>query len=309
MFARFAWVAFLTLGAPGTILAESEVVRDPSAWDFAPLLYYDRVVCGTVISTSYASVSTADLHMDPPDRRATWGDFKAHAIRVTMQVHEVLRGIATANVDTFLVLYDSGNNPLYPTGGEMVVCLKYHPFLKTYIQGSRYGRYRRAGEDWKSERTARGERTFTDAELRSKIAAVDVDHVAMEAELIIDAIVESADTSDFYGPDSSAAEMLTVTFKIQSIQKGSFPGEMIEMKGLMSGMYLPAWRKHIPRSFVAGQRWMCFLKKNDVGWYPFAGTNGLLRIENEVLIYDDRVPFWHSKQYVDRAIAKARALE
>ncbi len=295
---------------PSTVLATSEIVRDPKSWDFAPLLYYDRVVRGTVISASLTDVGSADLSMFPPWLRATAGNPKVTVVSVTMKISEILRGPLGLENGSFLAVGDIAEAlDVYQAGSELLVCMKYHPLLKVYCQGSDYGIYMRDGTAWTSMMTARGQRTFSDGDVRAKIASMDLEHVASTAELIVKGEVQSVDTTEVAGPDGSTAEMLTVTLNVQSAEKGSFDDDAIQVKALVSGMYLPAWRKHVPTSFVKGQQWLCFLQKNEVGWYPFAGTNGFLRVSESGYIYDDRVPFWYSPEKVAAAIIQAQGEE
>lgn len=292
---------------PTPVLATSEIVRDPSAWDFAPLLYYDRVVRGTVISASLTQVGSADLSMFPPELRATAGNMKVTVVSVTIKISEVLRGPQDLENGVFLAVGDIAEAlDVYQAGSELLVCMKYNPLLKVYYQGSDYGIYMRDGTAWTSMKTARGQRTFSDGDVRARIASMDLEPVALAAELIVKGEVRSVDTTEVAGPDGSTAEMLTVTLNVQSVEKGSFDNDSIQVKALVSGMYLPAWRKHVPTSFAKGQQWLCFLQKNEVGWYPFAGANGFLRISEAGYVYDDRVPFWNSPEKVASAITRAQ---
>ncbi len=297
-------ILVLACAVPIAALASGEVIRDPGAWDFAPLLYYDRIISGTVHSASVTEISAADLSMYPPELRAKIGDPKITVVRVAFQVREVLRGPSAPGQQEFLAVGDVGQAlDAYKSGAELLVCMKYHPLLTTYYQGSSYGVYRREGGAWKSLNTARGERSFGDLEIREKISSMDLKSVVAEAELIVDGEIENVDTTTVLGPDKSSAEMLTLTIRIRSVKKGAFPNDVIQVKGITRGMYLPTWRKHMPHSMVAGQRWLCFLKKNELGWYPFAGANGLLRESDGSYIYDERVQFWYSRDKVVKAIS------
>lgn len=298
---------FLAVVAPLCARAGSEIVRDPNAWDFAPLLYYDRVVCGKVTSASITEIGAADLTMDPPELRAKAGNPPITVVRVSMNVSEVLRGTQELGEQSFLVVGNVGEAlDIYKSGAELLTCLKYHPLLKVYCQTSSYGIYMKDGSAWTSKVTARGQRTFSDRDIRTRISSVDLENVASAAELIIKGKVQAVATSEVTGPDGSTAEMLTIQLNVQSVEKGSFSDDVIEVKALVSGMYLPAWRKHVPTSFAKGQQWLCFLQRNEVGWYPFAGTNGMLEIVEGKYIYDNRVPFWHSPEKVSASITQAQ---
>jgi hypothetical protein len=300
-------VAFLlTITASSLASATTEVVRDPKAWDYAPLWYSDRIVRGPVVSTSYDRVSLSDLWNDSPEVRATrLPNDTIPVVRVAIRVDEVLRGPALPLGQEYAFLaWDMQG--IFPIGLEMVVCLYQHPVLKAYHQASAYGRYVRKRKNWVSEDTPRGRRSFSDADMRGKIASMDLHHVATEAELVFEGDIDSVAWSDFVAPDSTSAALVTLDFRVRSVHKGAHAGEAIQVKALGEGMYLPEWRKHIPPSLEAGQRWICFLRKNEIGWYPFAGTNGWFRVSGDSLIYDERVRFWHSPQEVREAARRAQ---
>ena len=136
---------------------------------------------------------------------------------------------------------------------------------------------------------------------------MEPERVAADAELVLIGTVESVRKSDMIGPDSSWAEQVVLSMKVEKVRKGHFEDQTIDIVMLTRGFYLPAWRKPVPTDYSVGQRWLCFVKRNEVGWYPFAGSNGLFRIQESQLVYDDTVPFWHDMKEVDHMIQSADA--
>lgn len=160
---------------------------------------------------------------------------------------------------------------------------------------------------WRSERTARGTRAFSDEQLRAKIRSVDIAQVAADADLVIEGSLVSYGFSEIVGPDSSSAELGTFEMRVERVLKGDYTAPAITVVAITSGLYSPPWRAHVPPPpvYAAGQRWLCFLKRNDIGWYPFAGTNGFLRVTEAGCLYDERVAFWHSVGDMEKAIDEA----
>jgi hypothetical protein len=299
---RLASVSLLVILPSSLAFAGIEVVRDPKSWDYAPLLYADRIVRGTIESTAVVGIPDTVLY---PELAIHFQGWKISVLRVTMRVNEVLRGAVLPPGEEHVLIVFQPWNALYFAGSEMIVCEHYHAGLKAYYQAGQYGRYIRKRKNWVSEETPRGHRSFSDADMRAKIASMDLEHVASEAELVIDGDIDSVAWSEFYGPDSSSAQFVALRFKLRSVDKGTYAADEIEVRALGEGMYLPEWRKHIPRSFQVSQRWICFLRKNEIGWYPFAGTNGLFRVDGDSLIYDERVNYWHSPDQVREAVRRA----
>ena len=155
--------------------------------------------------------------------------------------------------------------------------------------------------------TARGVRSFDYAQLKDKVDSVDLQHVSTKADLVVDGTIVSVETEPINGPDSSSATLVRITMKVDRVLKGRFDDPEIVVMGYAGGVYLPSWATHVPPPwfYKTGQRWLCSLTKEKIGWYLFAGTNGFLRIENDKLVYDERVEFWHSLKEVEQAAEHA----
>jgi len=284
--------------------AITEVIRDPKAWDYAPLQYSDIVVRGTVTAVTDSTVSSADFWMNP----LLLPQFARTIVSVVkVDVAETLRGPKAVENWSFLVWQEDHSDPAraYPVGKEMLICASVHPRLHRYYHAGVYGRYVSDDGSWKCGPTPRGERTFRDAELRQKVSEMSIESVAEEAELIFVGTIRSTSKTIAQGPNGATADQLNLLFDVEQVRKGRLDAPSVQVVMLTSGMYLPAWGKHVPEGCQEGQRWLCFAKKNEVGWYPFAGSNGFLRIESDRLTYDNRVPFWHEKASVDKIIRSA----
>jgi hypothetical protein len=293
-------LAFFLLLA-GASFASTEIVRDPKSWDFAPLQYGDIVVHGTIVSMRDSTISSSDFWMD------RLGFERQMPIRlVDVSVTETWRGPNPGPVLT-IFLWDQEAWSSFYIGWQYLICAKVHPKIRRYYGGSSYGSYLMADSArWKSRVTARGQRTFTDAELRAKVSEMSIERVAHEATLVFSGSVIDSDTSDFFCSDSSQAEQVTLHFKVEEIKKGSLEADSVSVFMLTRGLCLPSWRKHVPRGFAIGQDWLCFLQRGEHGWYPFAGANGMFQIVGDSLVYDDNVPFWYSRSTVEKLVTKQR---
>lgn len=253
-----------------------------------------------VDQSEIVKVDTGDIWMSPNRSGA-----EAALLRVTLKATRILRGPRVDEKFSFLCTGDTMEaSSFFLDGREVLVCGKYNTKVGTYYQSSRYGRYWNDAGTWKSELTPRGARAFNDAQLTEKINSVDMANVAAEATLAIDGTIVSHDFSPIVGPDSSTAELVTFVMRVNRVLKGSHADSTITIVAITRGLYMPAWRAHVPPppSYQVGQRWLCLLKKNAIGWYPFAGTNGFLRMTDTGYCYDERVAFWHSVKQVERTI-------
>jgi len=300
---RLSLVLVLLICISARSRAVTEVIRDPNAWDYAPLQYSDVVVRGTVSAVSDSAVTSNDFWMNPQFAKPT---SKTMVSVVKLNVVETLRGPKVPQQWSFIVWQEDPSDPAraYVVGKEMLICASVHPGLGFYYHAGFYGRYTRDGDSWESGPTARGDRRFTDIALRTKVEEMSIETVASEAELVFTGTVASIAKSTLQGADGTTSEQLTIRFNVEEVAKGA-DVRSIDVVVLSGGMYLPAWAKHVPEKVDVGQRWLCFVKKNAVGWYPFAGSNGFFRVESGHLIYDNRVPFWHNKSSVERVIGLA----
>jgi hypothetical protein len=51
-----------------------------------------------------------------------------------------------------------------------------------------------------------------------------------------------------------------------------------------------SWYAPVP-SLAVGQSYLMFLKRDDVGYYPFAGFNGFLDVDGDHLLMNHHVPY------------------
>lgn len=294
----------LTFG-PWAVCASDEIVRDPSAWDFAPLRYADVVVRGKVQSVELTEVLYSDLWSNPVSSNE-----RAVLVEVALDVEEVLRGPAIEGHWSFIVWDDADAvRTFYADSDEVLICAYYHPRLDRYYQSSAYGRYSQRAGAWHSEMTPRGQRALRESEIRDVIEAASLRAVAASAELVIDAVIQSIEIKEIVGPDGAPAEFVQLVMRIERVRKGQYPTDTIVVSAITRGLYMPTWRAHVPRDYGVGQKWLCFLKKGEVGWYPFAGTNGFLRVETDHYLYDERVRYWQSQKDVELLIDKVVAEE
>ena len=291
--AQLGFALTLILGTAHHDLTHAgSTLRVEAEWDYGPLQTSDLIVRGVVAGVSDREVSSSDFWMEAPGS----GPAKEVAF-VTLRVDEVLRGPAISGDFTFMVYRDpSETRVVYNVGSEMLACLYWHDRLNTYYQMHYYSRYARSGQGWRSGPTPSGDRTFADGDVRNIVEETAIQTVASNAELVVEGVIESMSTERVYGPDSTSADLVTLTLQVDDVKKGSVAENPLPIIILTRGIYWPEWRREVPRSYSVGQRWLCFLRKNELGWYPYAGSNGLFRIEGAKLIYADRVEYWKAER-------------
>ncbi len=299
-------IAFLVLrSADPNVVASSELMS-PGEWDFTPLLYYELVVTGQITQARSGDVSSNDLFSLAAEWETKGPQFRTQVKYVTLNVSHVLRGPAVNDVTIvvplpmFLKEYDTR----YVVGDTVLMCAIYHRRLGSYYLKDPHGKYIFRNGEWACEGIPEGTRAFSDEALRAKVKEMDIETVTKDAELIVIGTVKSYTKERITVEDSIKATLVTVNLQVDEVKKGVLDGGEVVVKMMPRGAYRPAWRKLVPKQMAVGQKWLAFLKRNEIGWYPFAGMNGLLRIEGEELIYDERVPFWHTKKEIEQLIMR-----
>ncbi|MDH4338112.1 MAG: hypothetical protein OEX18_12645 [Candidatus Krumholzibacteria bacterium] len=282
--------------ATGVVLATTSA---GDTWDVSSLRDADIVVRGTVASITEGTVRQADFWMLPESEMLR----DKTVAYVTMHVNEVLRGPAQSG-DWTLMVY---NHPLevdgfFPVGQEMVVCGFFHPRLRLYYQTAAKSRYLKTGSDWAS-RDGDHTSTISDSAMRASVRQWELANVIEQAELIVEGEVVAVEKSVITGPDGAKAELAKISLRVDQLDKGRVVGiPRIDLVAITRGRYSPEWRMPVPKNYVVGQRWLCMLKRNEHGWYSFAGVNGLFQVVDGGLIYAERVTYWRTRSYVREAI-------
>jgi hypothetical protein len=297
-------VACVVLTCGSAVVGIARRVEAASVRDVLPLQNADIVVRGTVLSVKEATVRSADFWMLSEGNPSV----DSPVAFVTLRVLEVLRGPALSSEWSFMVYQPEDLHDAYPVGKEMVICAYYHRRLDVYYHTAAASRYEKSGNAWVTGSSTKGP-VITDADLRQKIAEVDIANIANEAQLIVEGVVESVDKSLVYGPDSTASELVTLSVRVDEVKKGRIGDAHIKVVVITRGLYSPEWRGEVPSEYKIGQKWLCMLKRNEYGWYPVEGANGFLRFEGANLIYADRVPFWRTRKEVDKVIENSVSRE
>ncbi len=293
--------------APSAPVYASEMIIDSRGWNFYPLEFSELVVIGEVSRVHLEKVSQADLWMDPPEVAARTRDIYTSATRIELSVREVLRGAAGPNLDALIVMFNDDYRCDYEVGATVLLCLNWHPRLQAYYLQSSYGKYLYRDSNWVCDVPSNGRRMLTDHEVRQMIAATSIGQVTKDAELIVVGDVVSVQRKNVTIDDGARVNLTTLVLRVREIRKGSYKDSEIAMNMISGGRYWPAWRKLVPRRFEVGETWYAYLKKDIHGWFPFAGSNGLLLLHDGQLIYEvrgSRVPYWRDTATVDRLASR-----
>ena len=263
---------------------------------YDPLLFDDLIVRGVVQSTSLITIERGEWSPTTPDI--------AHEsmvmMTVQMDVLEVLKGHSEKKQLAFYHALTANLLGAVKQGGELILCLQIADFFRpgSYALYSPDGVFASGEGGW--VRWSDHER-LTTYEITERIKESDVEHLIEEAEVIAVGVVTSIRDVRLPG---QRVDDLEYTLRIESLLKGTVEENII--KFVAHKWVLPEpWIPYTPWVIELNQKWYVFLKKRDSYYYPFAGANGLLRIDKGNLVYDNRVEHEYGKAELDRLVSKS----
>jgi len=149
----------------------------------------------------------------------------------------------------------------------------------------------------------RERRLFSEEYVRSAVEEVSLPSVAEHAELAIIGHVLNT------RPERRTVDGRDVRLRVLSIQVDETligaAGAVVEVSQPL-GRYNPPWRRPMPSQVEAGTRWLLFLVRGEVGWYPYMGHHGMLGITKENQLLMDGMPMGATMEQVRRVVGAPR---
>jgi hypothetical protein len=279
----------------------SEVVsasKDYHRWRWTSrdeLLYSDLAIYGVIVDLTTERVSINEYTPN------TWkGDEATFPItNLKLRVIEVLSGSWDEDVLWAVAPGGFPGDPPhaglgfsydYSIGDTTVICFMYNRSLKGGSYTVRTDKGRFVFRNGLGICQHAGSRNLTLGQIRETVEAGQLKSVIEEADVIgigtVTQIREPVDRTDS-GMDKQIEH---VEVKVSSLIKGEIKDDVVTFKMIRKGFYDPPWRENVP-NIKRKQKLFFFLKKGNVGFYPFAGSNGLFRVDGEALLYNDRMKY------------------
>ena len=285
---------------------------------FSTLFSDDIVVMGVIESVEQWHIPVKDWYGEVPSWIAQAKPLPPgagiDATAVHVAVDEILRGKYRGSRFRFtLERHDNDLGHNYAVGDTVIVSCRYWPkrLGGSYSIRSDSGRFIRRGSVWVNQAGA-GEFALRDIR-RMLREETDVRYFAEKADVVavvrIDGALEPDADADFkeHTKQISRLEASVVRVLKGNLSRASLP---IVVGGIRTNTYW--WRR---RSFPPPNqidrhgarwtgRWIVFLKRGPVGWYPMGGANGVLRIDGERLLLNNRVEHPYTRKAVELLVAK-----
>lgn len=224
---------------------------------------------------------------------------------VEVAVHGVLKGswddstisaVLLGNPDAGGFSFDVTYN--YKVGEDIVLCLHYDP----KIMGGAYriwgdaGSFVKRGKEW----TTRDGKLVSLDLIVANIRTTEPESMARCADAIAVGSIESVQKKEFdCGFDINCVADYS-KIRVTEAWRGVAVGELITVRALRIGTNL-SWYAPMPQLAV-GEVYLMFLRRDDVGYYAFAGFNGFLEVDRESLIANGHVRYPLTKSEVLESI-------
>ncbi len=188
--------------------------------------------------------------------------------------------------------------PLFVNDREYVFCAMSRSVgsRRVFVVSPRLGLYARDGGSWDRvvlDTALDTRETLTDEQLRARLERARLANIARSSDVIARGTVVGKRESNYVLETGETGSLIHFTLKTTEVLKGEVSGEFIEFVVAKVGGadFVPNWYRRTPRGITEGQQWLVFLRSGDRGLYPFGGPNSLLRVEGELLIYDNAVEY------------------
>jgi hypothetical protein len=282
-------------------LAISPARVSADAWSYRDeMLYTDLVVRGIVQKTEGMRVPVQDYM--PGDPRP---DVTIPVSVVTLQVLEVLKGHHKGAMLTFVVPGGEPGSPVgladlsydLAPGEEEVFSLVFWKPMRggSYMLRSDLGRWDRSAGKWVNREDAAV--SVSKDEINAMVEPGQPAEMFRNADLVVVGTIEG-----IHPEKRGAATVETVSVRVVESWKGE-AGGTVDFQAVSKGGFDLAWWRPVPK-LSRGEQWVFFLKKLDGGYFPFAGTNGLLRVVDGRLLQNNAIDYGVSKEELKQRLER-----
>lgn len=223
------------------------------------------------------------------------------SVKVTLQVTKILRGSWTSTTIVIVSLHDP---EAFVSGKNYIVCAKWYPIKQAFVTAPYMGIYAQDGKQW-VRRTSKEYQikpeVLTQADVSARVDKGTLRSLTRRADLVVTGQIVAVEDSVYSLSNGWHGRMRHFSVTVDQVLKGhSSRGQISFVIPRASNTVLG----HQPTPEIAvGERWLLFLRSSDLGFYPFAWRNSLLRIEGDKLIFNSKVTYPESGP---QAIARIR---
>ncbi|MEJ2719790.1 MAG: hypothetical protein P8181_01435 [bacterium] len=188
----------------------------------------------------------------------------------------------------------------YNVGDEVILVLNYRRAMKggSFVVAQDEGRYIKSGDEWVNQGTK--DTTISLEEIRDLARSTLPQNLFEKADVVALGTVEDASLdTERYSEVSPITNLRRndiqwITLRVSQLFKGKPEGPTIRFEMVVRGGDNLSWYRPVP-TIREGEEWLCFLKIGPDGLFPFAGVNGLLKMDGDVVWRDNYIKCKYSR--------------
>jgi hypothetical protein len=259
------------------------------------LKYDDLVFVGSLVDVRFSNTTNRDWDLSwSPDEEFTMAT-------MTFQAEEVLRG-SSSESDIRVLTVDLSLAKDIPS--RALICCYYAPRVlggSYLLRDEEEVMVATRESNW---RPLSGVGEMSIAEIRAAVKAVDVLSLAKSADLVVTGTV--ADRIDTMSVEINGASFRVAVRKlgISEVLRGEWTSDTVQFVTPLDPLPTKPWALRYCREMAPGQKWVLFLAKQPFGFVPLEGSNGMLRVSENSLIYENRSVRQITFEGLERSIRK-----
>jgi hypothetical protein len=198
--------------------------------------------------------------------------------------------------------------------GDRYILALYYSNRGSFNKGGTYplrgddSRFLIIGDRWFRGRKDKFMSTGTLTDLYRVIEEINrmrsVDTLSREADLIVRGTVLDAWNEDEGTETGETMNVRHVELKLSAVMKGALEKDAFTFQMLPYVNYRPSWYKLVS-AINPEEEWIVFLKWiPEIGYYPFAGKNGMFKVEEDHLIRDNRIVLKQTPEQLAGEVAR-----
>jgi len=271
------------------------------------MIYEDCVVEGVVLSVKWEKIPYKDFFHDVThpyllSKKQKFGVFE-------FEVKKKLIGNLNSSKIT-LYSFNNYENWLsdIEEGYRYIFSLRHHIYKGVVygIMGGLKCRFLIKGDTFLRGRKSDPIQTGRVSDLYKAIDEIkrkrSIDTITDEAELIVRGRVKERWTTDDTLSSGLNKNIEKIRLSVDEYLKGNLEDDEVEFSVIYMATYNPFWKSRFPE-VTPGEEWLVFLKwAEEPGYYPFAGVNGMFKVEGDKLVRVNRA----SRITMDRTLEKMK---
>jgi hypothetical protein len=233
-------------------------------------------------------------------------DLKLTFAFIRMRIEKVMKGLY--HEDHITIVSHPFLAEYVTVGTPVIVCAYFNKHYENgcYFIRNMYGYLAKTGDTWIRQADRK---VITRDAIDRIVEQTSPTSLTKAADLVVVGPIQDIVITEETDSIGRPAQFTKWDLRVEQLLKGDIKGDHVEFVMMTGGLNVPDWRTSIPRHVNRGQTYIVFLKKADVGYIPFGGVNGFLRLKGDSVVLDDSVVYDADKRSFVRRIKEGVSMQ